>query len=148
MVKSACGIEAVYMCFNGTGIWGGETISAVPGVCMQLLLANTRHSPNTGLMFVGIDTLQTFIQLWASGEDVGLALKRHWVNVFCLLGPVWGTYITSRFRAIVYLRPKGANIQSPGEGGGGWTGVFVADKFFIPTRLGGALKILNFIVCL
>ena len=25
MVKSACGIEAVYMCFNGTGIWGGET---------------------------------------------------------------------------------------------------------------------------
>ena len=26
MVKSACGIEAVYMCFNGTGIWGGETI--------------------------------------------------------------------------------------------------------------------------
>ena len=27
MVKSACGIEAVYMCFNGTGIWGGETLS-------------------------------------------------------------------------------------------------------------------------
>ena len=27
MVKSACGIEAVYMCFNGTGIWGGETTS-------------------------------------------------------------------------------------------------------------------------
>ena len=26
MVSSACGIEAVYMCFNGTGIWGGETI--------------------------------------------------------------------------------------------------------------------------
>ena len=26
MVKSACGIEAVYMCFNGTGIWGCETI--------------------------------------------------------------------------------------------------------------------------
>ena len=26
MVKSACGIEAVYMCFNGTGIWGGETM--------------------------------------------------------------------------------------------------------------------------
>ena len=25
MVKSAIGIEAVYMCFNGTGIWGGET---------------------------------------------------------------------------------------------------------------------------
>ena len=24
-MKSACGIEAVYMCFNGTGIWGGET---------------------------------------------------------------------------------------------------------------------------
>ena len=29
MVKSACGIEAVYMCFNGTGIWGGETIKYV-----------------------------------------------------------------------------------------------------------------------
>ena len=27
MVKSACGIEAVYMCFNGTGIWGGETLT-------------------------------------------------------------------------------------------------------------------------
>ena len=26
MVKSACGIEAVYMCFNGTGIWRGETL--------------------------------------------------------------------------------------------------------------------------
>ena len=26
MVKSACGIEAVNMCFNRTGIWGGETI--------------------------------------------------------------------------------------------------------------------------
>ena len=25
-MKSACGIEAVYMCFNETGIWGGETI--------------------------------------------------------------------------------------------------------------------------
>ena len=23
-VNSACGIEAVYMYFNGTGIWGGE----------------------------------------------------------------------------------------------------------------------------
>ena len=29
MVKSACGIEAVYMCFNGTGIWGGETIDII-----------------------------------------------------------------------------------------------------------------------
>ena len=29
MVKSACGIEAVYMCFNGTGIWGGETIMPI-----------------------------------------------------------------------------------------------------------------------
>ena len=26
LVKSACGIEAVYMCLNGTGIWGGETL--------------------------------------------------------------------------------------------------------------------------
>ena len=28
VVKSACGIEVVYMCFNGTGIWGGETLLA------------------------------------------------------------------------------------------------------------------------
>ena len=28
MVKSACGIETVYMCFNGTGIWGSETMRA------------------------------------------------------------------------------------------------------------------------
>ena len=27
MVKSDCGIMAVYMCFNGTGIWDGETIT-------------------------------------------------------------------------------------------------------------------------
>ena len=26
-VKSARGIEAFYMYFNGTGIWGGETMS-------------------------------------------------------------------------------------------------------------------------
>ena len=26
MVKSACGIEAVHICFNGTGIWSGETM--------------------------------------------------------------------------------------------------------------------------
>ena len=32
MVKSACGIEAVYMCFNGTGIWGGETITLHVGL--------------------------------------------------------------------------------------------------------------------
>ena len=25
-VNLACGIEAVYMYFNGTGIWGGDTI--------------------------------------------------------------------------------------------------------------------------
>ena len=31
MVKSACGIEAVYMCFNGTGIWGGETTRGIFG---------------------------------------------------------------------------------------------------------------------
>ena len=27
MVKSDCGIGEVYMCFNGTGIWGGETLT-------------------------------------------------------------------------------------------------------------------------
>ena len=32
------------------------------------------------------------------------------------------------------------------QGGGG--GVFVADKLFISTKLGGALKISNFIICL
>ena len=31
MMKSACGIEAVYLCFNGTGIWGFETISRHKG---------------------------------------------------------------------------------------------------------------------
>ena len=36
MVKSACGIEAVYMCFNGTGIWGGETISRHKGFVPSL----------------------------------------------------------------------------------------------------------------
>ena len=36
-------------------------------------------------------------------------------------------------------------IQSPGGGG---PIVFVADKLFISTRLGGALKIINFITCL
>ena len=41
---------------------------------------------------------------------------------------------------------KGTTIQSPG-GGGGWAGVFVTDKLFISTRLGGALKISNFIEC-
>ena len=38
---------------------------------------------------------------------------------------------------------KGATIQSPGG-----TGVFVPDKLFISTPLGGALKISNFITCL
>ena len=28
-VKSARGIEAFYMYFNGTGIWGGETTSVI-----------------------------------------------------------------------------------------------------------------------
>ena len=32
MMKSACGIEAVYMCFNGTGIWGGETLFVYIGL--------------------------------------------------------------------------------------------------------------------
>ena len=27
MVKSACGFEAIYVYFNGTGLWSGETIS-------------------------------------------------------------------------------------------------------------------------
>ena len=31
MVKSACRIKAVHMCFNETGIWGGETISRHKG---------------------------------------------------------------------------------------------------------------------
>ena len=36
--------------------------------------------------------------------------------------------------------------HSISRGGGG--GDFVADKLFISTRLGGALRILNFITCL
>ena len=27
--NSEIGIEAVYMCFNETGLWGGETISQI-----------------------------------------------------------------------------------------------------------------------
>ena len=41
---------------------------------------------------------------------------------------------------------KGAAIQY--QGGGGVAGVFVENKFFISTRLGGALKISNSITCL
>ena len=38
MMKSACGIEAVYMCFNGTGIWGGETIWVVHCIfCVKVM---------------------------------------------------------------------------------------------------------------
>ena len=37
MVKSACGIEAAYMCFNGTGIWGGETIMAEKAAILNLI---------------------------------------------------------------------------------------------------------------
>ena len=29
VVISALGMLALYMCFNGTGIWGGETLSVV-----------------------------------------------------------------------------------------------------------------------
>ena len=43
---------------------------------------------------------------------------------------------------------KLGTIQSPGGGGGGGGRSFVADKLFISTRRGGALKILNFITCL
>ena len=39
-----------------------------------------------------------------------------------------------------YKSHKGANIKYPGGGG---AGVFVADKLFISTRRGGALKISN-----
>ena len=38
MVKSACGIEAVYMCFNGTGIWGGETLMTLHQSLMSYLI--------------------------------------------------------------------------------------------------------------
>ena len=37
MVKSACGIEAVYMCFNGTGIWGGETLYTNSHMCLDIM---------------------------------------------------------------------------------------------------------------
>ena len=39
-VKSARGIEAFYMYFNGTGIWGGETINAVDWVFFHSLEAD------------------------------------------------------------------------------------------------------------
>ena len=37
-MTSACGIEAVYMCFNETDIWGGETISRHKGSGLFLVL--------------------------------------------------------------------------------------------------------------
>ena len=37
MVKSACGIEAVYMLFNGTGIWGGETIKTPKNLTQKII---------------------------------------------------------------------------------------------------------------
>ena len=42
-VKSAHGIQALYMYFNGSGIWGGETISIhlVLGVFSALLSYST-----------------------------------------------------------------------------------------------------------
>ena len=44
------------------------------------------------------------------------------------------------------IKPYGATIQSSGGGG---AGVFIVEKkYFISTRLGGALKMLNFIACL
>ena len=48
MVKSACGIEAAYMCFDGTGIWGGETITVVPGHLIKInatILTKTNELP-------------------------------------------------------------------------------------------------------
>ena len=39
----------------------------------------------------------------------------------------------------------GHYLISGGGGGGGGSGIFVADKLFSSTRLGGALKISNFI---
>ena len=35
VVISALGMLALYMCFNGTGIWGGETIE----VCLSVIAA-------------------------------------------------------------------------------------------------------------
>ena len=43
-----------------------------------------------------------------------------------------------------FQKSLGPTIQSPGGGGGG---VFVADKLFISTKLGGTLKISNFNIC-
>ena len=43
---------------------------------------------------------------------------------------------------------EGATIQSAEGVGGGEAGVFVADKLFISTWLGGTLKFSNFITCL
>ena len=45
MVKSACGIEAVYMCFNGTGIWGGETLSTQNPTWLPYWLALLAQMP-------------------------------------------------------------------------------------------------------
>ena len=46
MVKSACGIEAVYMCFNGTGNWGGETICRYTICSTYNISVHVRHVHN------------------------------------------------------------------------------------------------------
>ena len=47
-------------------------------------------------------------------------------------------------RRVKIAFPQGATIQS--SGGGGGAGVFVSDKLFISTWLGGALNFLNFTI--
>ena len=44
MVKSACGIEAVYMCFNRTAIWGGETTRGIFGASSEFVWGDVHVS--------------------------------------------------------------------------------------------------------
>ena len=73
-----------------------------------------------------------------------------WVGRLLVTSAVKGlNYVGLEYIRVIYLQTvilsplfnQGATIQSPGEGG---AGVFVADKLFISTLLGGALKMSNF----
>ena len=62
---------------------------------------------------------------------------------------IWALWLFYNKHVIVSVVKVSKVIRGPPsnhQGGGG--GVFVADKLFISTKLGGALKISNFIICL
>ena len=76
MGNSARGIGAVYMCFNGTGIWGGETISKHKGSVVlglffgifQLLVGNVQLDIYIWLNFNVDISLKILIRKYIPGE--------------------------------------------------------------------------------